>query len=57
MGGSILNKDYKMLSNILSYADGKNDVIELSNILKENIFLIDKSIKTLLKFKLLKVVK
>ena len=46
-----------MLSNILSYADGKNDVIELSNILKENIFLIDKSIKTLLKFKLLKVVK
>ncbi len=57
LGGSILNKDYKMLSNILSYADGKNDVIELSNILKENIFLIDKSIKTLLKFKLLKVVK
>ena len=57
LGGSILNKDYKILSNILSYADGKNDVIELSNILKENIFLINKSIKTLLKFKLLKVVK
>tara|TARA_X000000368_G_C23037150_1_gene715084 strand:+ start:537 stop:1838 length:1302 start_codon:yes stop_codon:yes gene_type:complete len=57
LGGSVLNKDYKILSNILSYADGKNDVIELSNILKENIFLINKSIKTLLKFKLLKVAK
>ena len=57
LGGSVLSKDYKILSNILSYADGKNDVIELSNILKENIFLINKSIKTLLKFKLLKVVK
>lgn len=57
LGGSVLNKDYKILSNILSYADGKNDVIELSNILKENIFLINESIKTLLKFKLLKVVK
>ena len=57
LGGSVLNKDYKILSNILSYADGKNDVIELSNILKENIFLINKSIKILLKFKLLKVAK
>ena len=57
LGGSALSKDYKILSNILSYADGKNDVIELSNILKENIFLINKSIKTLLKFKLLKVAK
>jgi len=57
LGGSALTKDYKILSNILSYADGKNDVIELSNILKENIFLINKSIKILLKFKLLKVAK
>ena len=57
LGGSALNQDYKIMSDILSYADGKNDVIELSNILNKNIFLINKSIKTLLKFKLLKVVK
>ena len=57
LGGSAINQDYKIMSDILSYADGKNDVIELSNILNKNIFLIDKSIKTLLQLKLLKIVK
>tara|TARA_B110000003_G_C16499851_1_gene476970 strand:+ start:281 stop:397 length:117 start_codon:yes stop_codon:yes gene_type:complete len=37
LGGSAIKQDYQILSNVLSYADGKNDVIELSNILIKRI--------------------
>ena len=45
----------KLLANILAYADGKTDLIDLSNMFKTNIFLINDKIELLKKMKLIKI--
>ena len=54
-GGSKIEPSYKILSNIISYADGKTDLIDLSNMLKKDIFFINDKIQFLKKMKLIKI--
>jgi len=51
------NYDYdKILLNVLTYADGKRDLIELSTKIKVDIFIVDKVVKRLVSAGLLKKV-
>ncbi len=55
LGGSKMKPSLKLLANILAYADGKTDLIDLSNMFKTNIFLINDKIELLKKMKLIKI--
>jgi aminopeptidase-like protein len=57
LGGSKMKPSNKILANILAYANGKTDLIEMSNIFKKNIFLINDKIQFLKKMKLIKIYK
>ena len=57
LGGSKMRPFNKILINILAYADGRTDLIEMSNIFKKNIFLINDKIQLLKKMKLIKIYK
>ena len=52
-----LFKNSQLILDILSYCDGKNDLIDISIILKKDIFKLNSTIKDLIKLKLIEIVK
>jgi len=56
IGGGVPDSNFKEISNIIAYSDGKKDLIDLSNLLKIDLYKLNKLTRTLYKKGILKII-
>ena len=56
LGGGSLDNNFKEISDIIAYSDGKKDLIDLSNFLKIDLYKLNKLAKILNKKRIIKIV-